>query len=431
MSTLSPQTDERTEPGEPLVRETRLWHAQAHMPTVKSREIVIARGEGAYVWDESGHRMLDAPAALWYCNVGHGRAEIADAAAAQMRKLAAYSSFQEYATRPALELAERLGAMVPVDNPKIFLTSGGGDAVDATAKLIRRYWSAIGRPEKSLLVTRSSSYHGLHGHGTSIVGIEIHKEGLPHLDPGTIRIPTNDAAALEALIAERGDEIAAVFCEPIVGSGGIIPPAPGYLERVQELCRANDIIFVADEVITGFGRAGAMFASERFGLRPDVMIMAKGMTSGYLPMGATVIGERVWAPFWEDGSDLVFRHGLTYSGHATVCAAAHANLDIIEREGLVDRVRRLETVLHDALQPLAAHPLVKEVRSGVGLLAAVELHDYATAQRVCGPITERGVLMRLITGPNLHISPPFVLDESDIALIASTIREVLDEVAAA
>ena len=141
--------------------------------------------------------------------------------------------------------------MVPVDNPKIFLTSGGGDAVDATAKLIRRYWSAIGRPEKSLLVTRSSSYHGLHGHGTSIVGIEIHKEGLPHLDPGTLRIPTNDAAALEQLIAERGDEIAAVFCEPVVGSGGIIPPAPGYLQRVQELCRANDIIFVADEVITG------------------------------------------------------------------------------------------------------------------------------------------------------------------------------------
>ena len=133
---------------------------------------------------------------------------------------------------------------------------------------------------------------------------------------------------------------------------------------MQELCRANDIIFVADEVITGFGRAGAMFASERFGLRPDVMIMAKGMTSGYLPMGATVVGERVWEPFWKDGSDLVFRHGLTYSGHATVCAAAHANLDIIEREGLVDRVRRLETVLHDAVQPLAAHPLVKEVRSG-------------------------------------------------------------------
>ena len=430
MSTLSPHASERAAGDEPQVRETRLWHAQAHMPTVKSREIVIARGEGAYIWDESGHRMLDTPAALWYCNVGHGRTEIADAAAAQMRQLAAYSSFQEYATRPALELAERLAAMVPIDNPKIFLTSGGGDAVDATAKLIRRYWSAIGRPEKSLLVTRSSSYHGLHGHGTSIVGIEIHKEGLPHLDPGTLRIPTNDAAALEQLIAERGHEIAAVFCEPVVGSGGIIPPAPGYLQRVQELCRANDIIFVADEVITGFGRAGAMFASERFGLRPDVMIMAKGMTSGYLPRGATVVGERVWEPFWKDGSDLVFRHGLTYSGHATVCAAAHANLDIIEREGLVDRVRRLETVLHDAVQPLAAHPLVKEVRSGTGLLAAVELNDYATAQRVCGPITERGVLMRLITGPNLHISPPFVLDENDIALIASTIREVLDEVAA-
>jgi adenosylmethionine-8-amino-7-oxononanoate aminotransferase len=184
-------------------------------------------------------------------------------------------------------------------------------------------------------------------------------------------------------------------------------------------------------VITGFGRAGAMFASERFDLRPDVLIMAKGMTSGYLPMGATVVGERLWEPFWKDGSDLVFRHGLTYSGHATVCAAAHANLDILEREGLVDRVRRLETVLHDAVQPLADHPLVREVRSGVGLLAAVELVDYETAKRVCPLGTERGVLLRTITGPTLHISPPFVLDESDIALIASTIREVLDEVAAA
>jgi adenosylmethionine-8-amino-7-oxononanoate aminotransferase len=427
MSTLTSATPSQT--GETAVAETRLWHAQAHMPTVKSREVVIARGEGAYVWDESGHRLLDAPAALWFCNVGHGRAEIAEAAAAQMKVLAAYSSFQEYATRPAIELAERLAAMVPVSNPKIFFTSGGGDAIDSAAKLIRRYWSAIGRPEKSLLVTRSSSYHGLHGHGTSIVGIEIHKEGLPHLDPGTLRIPTNDTAAVEALVAERGDEIAAIFCEPIVGSGGIIPPAPGYLERVQELCRAHDIVFVADEVITGFGRAGAMFASERFGLEPDVMIMAKGMTSGYLPMGAMVVGERVAEPFWKDGSDLIFRHGLTYSGHATVCAAAHANLDIMEREHLVERVRRLEGVLHEAMQPLAEHELVKEVRSGIGLLAAVELHDYDTARAVCQPCIDRGVLMRLITGPTLHVSPPFVIDEREIAFIASTIGEVLDEVA--
>jgi adenosylmethionine-8-amino-7-oxononanoate aminotransferase len=427
MSIVTPHAADRERAREPSVSETRLWHAQAHMPTVKSREVVIARGEGAYVWDESGHKLLDAPAALWFCNVGHGRAEIAEAAAAQMKALAAYSSFQEYATRPAIELAERLSTMVPIENPRIFFTSGGGDAIDATAKLVRRYWSARGRPEKSLLVTRSSSYHGLHGHGTSIVGIEIHKEGLPHLDPGTLRVPTNDAEALETLIAERGEEIAAVFCEPVVGSGGIIPPAPGYLERVQELCRDNDIVFVADEVITGFGRTGAMFASDRFGLQPDVMIMAKGMTSGYLPMGAMVVGERVAEPFWEDGSGLIFRHGLTYSGHATVCAVANASLDILEREGLVERVRRLETVLHEAVQPLAAHELVKDVRSGVGLLAAVELNDYTTAQAVCRLCIERGVLMRLITGPNLHISPPFVITEAEIAYIASTIRDALDE----
>ena len=255
--------------------------------------------------------MLDAPAALWYCNVGHGRAEIADAAAAQMRKLAAYSSFQEYATRPALELAERLAAMAPIENPKIFLTSGGGDAVDAAAKLGRRYWSAIGRPEKSTgdafreLPRAARPRHEHRRHRDP-------KGGPAAPRPGHAPHPDQRRRGAGALVAERGHEIAAVFCEPVVGSGGVIPPAPGYLQRVQELCRANDIIFVADEVITGFGRTGAMFASERFGLRPDVMMLAKGMTSGYLPMGATVVGERVWEPFWKDGSDLVFRHGLTY-----------------------------------------------------------------------------------------------------------------------
>ena len=406
---------------------TRLWHSQALMPAVKRDELVLERGEGAYVWDESGRKLLDVPASLWYCNVGHGRAEIADAVAAQMRRLEAYSTFQRYATRPAIELAERLSSLVPIEDPKTFFTSGGGEAVDAAAKLARRYWDAVGKPEKRALVSREAGYHGLHGFGTSITGIESNREGLGPLMPETLRVPENDAAALAALFEERAGEIAAFFCEPVIGTGGVIPPAAGYLQAAQRLCREHDVLWVVDEVITGFGRTGELFASDRFGLDPDLMLLAKGITSGYLPLGATVVSERVWEPFWADRSDLVFRHGITYSGHASVCAAAHANLDILEREGLVEQVRRLEAVLHETVQAVAGHDLVAEVRSGeIGLLAGIQLHHQATAEAVAGACIDNGLLMRAIGNATLQISPPFVVDDSDLALLGEVLRAALD-----
>jgi adenosylmethionine-8-amino-7-oxononanoate aminotransferase len=408
------------------VRDTYLWHSQAHMPSVRRAEIVLARGAGAYVWDEAGRRLLDAPASLWYCNVGHGRAEIADAVAEQMRVLEAYSTFQRYATRPALDVARRLAALVPLDEPRVFLTSGGGDSIDGAAKLARRYWSAVGRPEKRTVVTRELAYHGLHGFGTSITGLGLNRDGLGGLIPDTVRVPTHDVEAFERLVAEEGDSIAAFFCEPVIGTGGVVNPQPGYLEGVQRICKENDVLFVVDEVITGFGRTGAMFASERFGLDPDVLVLAKGVTSGYLPLGAMVAAERVWAPFWKEGSDLVFRHGVTYAGHATVCAAAMANLDILEREGLVERVRALEPLLDRLVQGLAAHELVKEVRSGVGLLAGIQLVDPATAERVAARCIENGVLMRVITDGTLQISPPFVVDDADLHFLVETIGDALD-----
>jgi len=411
--------------------ETALWHSQASMAAVKGAELVIARGEGAYLWDEQGRRYLDAPAGLWYCNVGHGRKEIADAVARQMQAIETYHTFDRYATRPAVDLAARVAGLAPLPNAKVFLTSGGSDAIDTAGKLARRYWSALGKPEKRTIVTRDRAYHGLHTLGTSIIGLDINREGLGPLVADTVRVATNDAGSLEAVVDELGaDSIAAFFAEPIVGTGGVIHPAPGYFEAVQRICRENEILFVADEVVTGFGRAGEMFATQRFELEPDMMIVAKGITSGYLPLGGVIVGERVSGPFWEDGSSLIFRHGLTYAGHATVCAAAMANLDILEREGLVQRVRELEPVLARALRPLESHELVAEVRTGIGLLAGVVLHDPAAAVRAANACLDRGVLTRSLPDGVLHISPPFVITEEDIAFLAEVVGEALDEVAA-
>jgi adenosylmethionine-8-amino-7-oxononanoate aminotransferase len=237
----------------------------------------------------------------------------------------------------------------------------------------------------------------------------------------------DDAQALQRLVDERGaGSIAAFFCEPIIGTGGIFHPAPDYLKTVENICRQNDILFVVDEVITGFGRTGAMFASERFGIEPDIMLTAKGITSGYMPLGAAIIAERVWEPFWAEKSELIFRHGITYSGHASACAAAHANLDILEREQLVDRVRSLESVLEAAFRPLQSHSLVREVRSGIGLLTAVQLHSSAVAARVAERCAQNGILGRQLNDGSLHISPPFVITEDEIQTLATVIREALD-----
>jgi adenosylmethionine-8-amino-7-oxononanoate aminotransferase len=396
------------------------------MPTVKRRQVVFDRGEGCYLWDTDGNRYLDVPASLWYANVGHGRAEIADAVAAQIRKLESYSSFGSYTTTPTLALAERLADLVPIDGAKIFLTSGGSDGIDVAAKLARRYWSAVGRPDKKAVVSRDLAYHGLHAFGTSITGLEFNREGLGRLIPETMTVPTHDTAALAALFEAEGSRIAAFFCEPVLGTGGVIPPAPGYLAEVQRLCRAHDVLFVVDEVITGFGRTGAMFATGLFGLEPDLIVMAKGITSGYLPLGAVAVSPRVAAPFWADDSPLLFRQGLTYAGHATACVAAQANLDILEREGLVDRVASLGRHLAAAVAPLADHPLVTDVRAGVGLLAGIQVRDAEVADKVARLCFDRGYVMRVITNATLQISPPFTVEEHEIDGIVTTIAEALD-----
>jgi putrescine aminotransferase len=413
--------------------DTRLWHPFADMHAVRGHELVIARGDGAVVWDADGNEYIDGTASLWNVNVGHGRTEIVEAAMAQMRELASYQVFGIVANRPALDLAERLAALAPLDDPRIFFGSGGGDAIDTAAKLARRYFAAIGQPERTHLISRTQGYHGTHGLGTSIGGIPANREGIGPIDPDVSVVPYDSVEALEAEIERLGaGRVAAVFVEPVIGAGGVLLPPPGYIEGVAALCERTGVLYVCDSVIAGFGRLGSWFGIERFGVRPDLLTFAKGVTSGYLPLGGVVVGARVAAPFWEEGT--WFRHGPTYSGHPTVCAAALANLDIIERENLLDRGNALEDELATALAPLADHPLVGEIRSGIGALAAVAFSREALAeapdlsQRTFAAARERGVLVRGLADA-VALSPPLVIAREQVEHVAEVIGEALDVVA--
>jgi putrescine aminotransferase len=413
---------------------TALWNGFANMASLAGRAVTIVRGEGATVFDATGRRYLDAIASLWYSNVGHGRAELADAAAAQMRKLAAYQTFEPFSNRPAEALARRVGDLAPVPDAKIFFTPGGGsDAIDTAAKLARAYWRAAGQPGKHVIVSRSHAYHGMNAYGTTLGGIPANTEPFGPLVAMVEHVPWDDADALDKLVEQLGaDRVAAFFCEPVIGAGGVYPPPDGYLERVREVCRRRDVLFVADEVITGFGRLGAWFGSGRFALEPDMITSAKGLTSGYAPLGAVIIGPRVAEPFWREGSREVFRHGYTYSAHPTACAVGLANLDLIDREQLVGRVAELEPVLAGIFAPLADHELVGEVRSGTGLLAGVEISEEARAEdpglaaRLVTDIRERGVITRLLRGVALQVSPPFVITPAELERIAETFAAALD-----
>jgi putrescine---pyruvate transaminase len=412
--------------------DTRLWHPFADMTTVRGHELVIARGDGAYVWDEEGHRYLDATASLWCVNVGHGRDEIVDAAAAQMRELASYSTFGAFANRPALDLAERLTSMAPLDDPRVFLVSGGGDAIDTAAKMARRYFAVTGVPDRVHLISRSQGYHGTHGLGTSLGGIPANRQDVGPLDPNASLVPHDSLPALEAEVERVGaDRVAAVFVEPVIGAGGAHQPAPGYVEGVAELCRRTGILFVVDAVICGFGRLGTWMAAERFGVRPDLLCFAKGVTSGYLPLGGVVANARVAEPFFEGAT--WFRHGPTYAGHPTVCAAAMANMDILEREGLLDRGRELEDEIGPALRKIES-PLVGDVRAGIGAIGAVAFAPEALAEtpdlplRVAAAARERGVLMRPL-GDALAMSPPLVITREEVEHAAEVIAEALAVVA--
>jgi putrescine---pyruvate transaminase len=421
----------------PTTMTTSFWHPFADMGAVSQSELVIERGEGVYVFDSEGRRYLDGTASLWYANLGHGRSDITRAVADQMDRLAAYSTFGDFSNPPANELAARLAAHAPMDDAKVFLASGGGDAIDSAAKIARRHWILQGRPERVHIISRTNGYHGTHAFGTSIGGIEANTANWGPLVPHTSAVAYDSLPALEQEILRVGPErVAAFFCEPVIGAGGVFPPPEGYIEGVADLCAEHGILLVIDSVICAFGRLGTWFGVERWPeVRPDMITFAKGVTSGYLPLGGVIVDGAIAAPFFDHAGGPMLRHGATYAGHPTCAAAALAVLDAYEAEDLIPRGQELEEPLLRALAPLAAHPAVGEVRGGVGLLGAVALSEDALGSdpgavaKVAAGAREAGVLVRpLLRG--VAVSPPLIVDESHLTDLADAIRAGLERLSA-
>ncbi|GAA0187773.1 aspartate aminotransferase family protein [Glutamicibacter creatinolyticus] len=412
-----------------LIDGPALWPAQAHTPSVLGRQLIVERGEGCWLYTTDGRKLFDGTAGLWHANVGHGHPELAQAAYEQMLQLETYHIFARYSNDKALQLGEKLAAISPIERAKVILNSGGSDAIDVACKLARRHWQREGRTSKKVILSREFAYHGLHAYGTSIAGLEFNREGYgsESLVPETARISFNDPAQVEEVIQRIGAEnIAALVTEAVQGTGGVNPPTPGYLETIARLCRENDILLILDEVITGFGRMGTMFAAEYYGLEPDMITFAKGVTSGYAPLGGVMVAPRLWEPFYVDAPDTpIFRHGATYAGHATACAVALKHLEILEREQLVPRVAELESVLRQALEDLAARvEAVTEVRSA-GLLGGVTLDASLSAEQVCDDLVELGFIGRPLRGNTIQISPPFIITDAELHSLIDAIGQAV------
>lgn len=399
------------------------WHPFADMSKVKDAPFVIDRGEGIYVFDEEGNRYLDAAASLWYMNIGYGRDEIVDAMSAQARKLPAFHAFVDYATRPPMELAAQIAAVSPDPDSKVFFGSGGSDAIDTAAKLTRRYFNAIGHPERTVFIAREWAYHGMHTYGTTLGGMEPNRTGYGgDLVSDVILVPYDDADAVEKAIDHAGAErIAGIFVEAVIGAGGVRPVPADYLTSVREMLRQAGGLYISDEVITGFGRVGDWFAATRYGLDPDLITFAKGVTCGYAPLGGVVAASHIAEPFFNTPG-LIFRHGYTYSGHSTACVAGLRVMDIIVREGLLARATALEDEIYDALVALEELDVVAGIRRGVGALAAIQLDvgdDETLPYRAAIACREAGVLTRAVGGGGLQVSPPITMSPDEVAEMAT------------
>src|ERR1700733_1331684 len=373
-----------------------LWlHFARHGPDITPP--VITRGDGVTIFDDKGKSYLDGLSGLFVVQVGHGRAELAQAAARQAGTLA-YFPLWGYATPPAIELADRIAGYAPGELNRVFFTSGGGEAVESAWKLAKQYFKLTGKPGKYKVISRATAYHGTPQGALAITGLPAYKTPFEPLTPGGFRVPTanfyrapellrSDVKAFgqwaadrvaEAIEFEGPDTVAAVFLEPVQNAGGCIPPPPGYFERVREICDEYDVLLVSDEVICAYGRIGSVFARADFGYEPDTITCAKGLTSGYSPIGAMIASDRLFEPF-NDGTT-VFPHGYTFGGHPVSAAVAMANLDIFEREGLNDHVKQTAPALRTTLEKLSDLPIVGDVR-GEGYFYAIELvKDKATKE---------------------------------------------------
>ena len=417
---------------------------------------IIVRGEGIHLWDSDGHRLLDGMAGLWCVNVGYGHPKLAEAAHRQMLELPYYNSFFKTTTRPAISLAQRLVERAPKGLNHVMFANSGSEAADGAIRLARHFWALAGQPRKQVIIGRTHGYHGVTLGAASLSGMApMHRQGglpLPdfdHVTPpywyafGGDTDPESfgraAAAALEQRIRDLGPERVAAFVgEPIQGAGGVIIPPDSYWPEVQRICREHDILLICDEVICGFGRTGHWFGADRFGIRPDIMTMAKGITSGYVPLSATMLGDRVADLLIERGGE--YFHGFTYSGHPVAAAVALANLDVLEDDGLIPQVRTdtgpyLRQCLTEAF---ADHPIVGEIRTE-GLIGALELvADKATRARfpdegavglMCRDhCFANGLVMRAVRD-TMVLAPPLIITRSQIDELVTLARTAIDATA--
>lgn len=433
-----------------LDRDYHLHPFTNHLDMHSAGTHVIQRAEGCYLVDETGRRLLDGLAGLWCVNVGYHRPEIIEAVHEQMQRLPYYCSFFNTTNEPAILLAERLAQLAPGRLRYSQFCSSGSEANETAMKMIRAWNKIRGRSEKTKLLSRSYSYHGVTLGATSLTGLPSTTVPFDLPLPGFVQVPGPHHYGAQtdldpeaygrwcvvetAKIIERENPktIAALFVEPVQGAGGVIVPPPGYLQALRQLCRENDILFVADEVITGFGRLGEWFGSQLWNLDPDLMTVAKGITSGYLPLGATLVSAEI-------GQDLIrsgyFAHGYTYSGHPTCAAAALANLNVLEKEQLIPRIRTdIGPYFQSCLEALRQHPAVGEVR-GHGLIGALELvpqggkaalrPDSALGAKAARIAREEGVIVRGIRDL-IALSPPFIITRSEVDDLFGGVRRMLD-----
>jgi len=436
-----------------------LWMHFTRMSTYLDQDVpVIVRGEGVNVWDEHGKRYLDGLSGLFTSQVGHGRVELAEAAARQAGELAFFPLWS-YAHPRAIELAARLADLAPGDCNRIFFTTGGSEAVESAWKLARQYFKLVGEPSRTKVISRDISYHGATMGALSITGLSEIKTPFEPLVPGAIKVPNTNfyrakyfaddldafgqwaADAIElALLSEGPDTVAAVFLEPVQNAGGCFPPPPGYFQRVREICDRYGVLLVSDDVICGFGRLGYWFGADRYGYQPDMVTMAKGMTSGYSPLGAVAVSDRLAQPFLEGHNS--FLHGVTFAGHPVSAAVALANLDVIEKEGLLEHVRTNEPIFRSALESLRDLPIVGDVR-GAGYFYGIELvKDKETRQTfdddeserllrgyLSGALYDAGLICRADDrgDPVVQLAPPLICGEKEFEQMASILRTVLTE----
>jgi adenosylmethionine-8-amino-7-oxononanoate aminotransferase len=424
----------------------------------KSPVPIIVKGDGAHIWDVNGKRYLDGLSGLFVVQAGHGRVELAEAAYKQASELAFFPLWS-YAHPQAIELADRLADYAPGDLNKVFFTTGGGEAVETAWKLAKQYFKLMGKPAKTKVISRNIAYHGTPHGALSLTGVPGMKTMFEPLVPGATKVPNTNfyrapehgddldafsrwaADQIEQAIEFEGpDTVAAVFLEPVQNSGGCFPPPPGYFQRVREICDRHDVLLVSDEVICAFGRLGTMFACDKFDFVPDMITCAKGLTSGYSPIGACIVSDRIAEPFW-NGTDY-FPHGYTFGGHPVSSAVAMANLDIFEREGLNQRVLTHEAEFRATLEKLNDLPIVGDVR-GDGYFYGIELvKDKATKETFNDDESERllrGFLSKALFDAGLYcraddrgdpvvqLAPPLICGPSEFNEMEQTLRSVLTE----